>query len=84
MREVVVLTWYTSLASMVPLPRIWVVIAPDWTYCTAASGREAFMMVLEKKVRTSMTAKKMMATFLTQPLFLTFCSVMLRFPPSFV
>ena len=69
---------------MVPVPRICVVMAPDWTYCTAASGREAFIIVLEKKVRTSMTAKNMMATFLTQPLFLTFCSVILQFPPSFV
>ena len=69
---------------MVPVPRICVVMEPDCTYCTAASGREAFMMVLEKKVRTSMTAKNIMATFLTQPLFLTLCSVILRFPPSFV
>src|SRR5699024_11235457 len=41
------------------------ILVPDSTYCAATSGRERFMMVLEKKVSTKRIARKMMAKVLT-------------------
>ena len=80
LRESALLTSYVSAASILPSPRTWVVMVPGCTDWPVTSGRERFMIVFEKKVSTSMTAKKMMATFLTQPLFLTFS--LMAFPPS--
>ena len=59
----------TPAAVTVPVPRTFAVMEPLCTLCVATSGRLRFMMVLEKKVSTSSTAKKTMAAFLTQSLF---------------
>ena len=80
LRESALLTSYVSAASILPSPRTWVVMVPGCTLWPVTSGRERFIIVFEKKVSTSMTARKMMATFLTQPLFLTFS--LMAFPPS--
>ena len=69
------LTLYVSFAAMVPEARIFALIVPCVTCCVATSGREAFMMVLEKKVSTSKTARKMMATVLTHSRLFTFVSI---------
>ena len=50
---------------MEPLVTLWV----------ATSAREWFIKVLEKKVSTSITARKIMAAFLTHPLFFTLTSM---------
>lgn len=47
-------------------------MVPELTTPVATSGRERFMMVLEKKVSTSITARKMMAMVLMSSLFLDF------------
>ena len=64
-----------------PVPRTLEVISPLITFCAATSGSERFIIVLEKKVSASMTARKMMAAFLTQSLFFTFISVSIFITP---
>ena len=60
---------------MVPEARIFALIVPCVTCCVATSGRDAFMMVLEKKVSTSSTARKIIAAVLTHSRLLTFVSI---------
>ena len=67
-----------NVAAMVPEARIFALIVPCVTCCVATSGREAFMIVLEKKVRTSRIARKMIAAVLTHSRLLTFVSSMVN------
>ena len=52
------------MISAVPAPRTLGVISPEVTYWTETWDREWFMMVLEKKVRTSMITRKTMIAVL--------------------
>src|SRR5699024_1039683 len=66
-------TSYVSSADTVPVPRILALMVPDTTYWAATSGRERFMMVLEKKVRINKITRKMMAKVLTHSRRFVFC-----------
>ncbi len=65
----------TPTAVTVPVPRTFAVIVPLVTYCVATSGRLRFIQVLEKKVSTSSTDRKIIDTFLTQSRFFGFASM---------
>ena len=56
-------------------------MVPEVTSCVATSGRERFMIVCEKKVSTSSTARKMMAMVLMSSLFLDFSFTSIGFYP---
>ena len=64
-----IFTWLLPLAVTVPEPRTLETMAPSVTSWVATSGRLRFMMVFEKKVSTSSTARKTIAAFLTHSLF---------------
>ena len=81
MTERISLVWvaFTSwlpLAFTVPLPRTLATMEPSVTAAVATSGRVRFMMVLEKKVSTSSTARNTMAAFLTHSLFFGLNSIL--------
>ena len=71
----VVLTLWLPLAFTVPVPRTLATMEPSVTPAVATSGRLRFIMVLEKKVNTSSTARKTMAAFFTHSLFLGLNSI---------
>ena len=65
----VVFTLWLPLAFTVPVPRTLATIEPSVTPAVATSGRVRFIMVFEKKVSTSSTARNTMAAFFTHSLF---------------
>ena len=69
-----ILTSVLPFAVTLPLPRTLAVMLPLTTPAVATSGRVRFIIVFEKKVSTSSTARKMIAAFLTHSLFLTLIS----------
>ena len=78
LRVWLMVTSYVSFAPTVPEPRILALIVPPSICCAATSGSVAFMIVLEKKVRTSRIARKMIAAVLTHSRLLTFVSSMVN------
>ena len=69
------LTLWLPLAVTVPVPRTLAVIVPLETMLVATSGREWFMIVLEKKVSKSSTTRNTIAASLTHALFFGFVSI---------
>ena len=69
------LTVCSPTAETVPVPRTLAVMEPLVTYWVATSGRLRFIQVLEKKVSTSSTERKIMAAFLTQSRFFVLFSM---------
>ncbi len=69
------LTLWLPLAVTVPVPRTLAVIVPFVTMLVATSGREWFIIVLEKKVSKSSTTRNTIAASLTHALFFGFVSI---------